>query len=71
MMSIETNLLTTVQEVYFDLCDLQEKLYCRGVNLHGFEEFKNLDQFIDEQIMKLNYLDHHLAKYLNLENENA
>jgi hypothetical protein len=70
-MSIETILLTTVQEVYFDLEDLQTKLYCKSVNLHGFDEFKNLDQFIDEQIMKLNYLDHHLAKYFNLENENA
>jgi hypothetical protein len=69
-MSRETILLETVQEVYFDLEDLREKLYCKGIDLHGFEEFKNLDQFIDEQIMKLNYLDHHLAKYLNLEHEN-
>ena len=70
-MSIETTLLTKVQEVYFDLCDLQEKLYCKGINLHGFDEFKNLNQFIEEQITKLNYLDHHLGKYLGLENENA
>jgi hypothetical protein len=69
-MSIETILLETVQEVYFDLLDLQEKLYCKSINLHGFQEFKNLDQFMDEQIMKLNYLDHHLSKYLNLEHEN-
>ena len=65
-MGIENNLLTTIQEVYFDLEDLQQNNYLKGVKVEGFEEFNNLRDFIDEQISKLNYLENHYRKMLNL-----
>jgi hypothetical protein len=65
-MGIESNLLTTIQEVYFDLEDLQQNNYLKGVKVEGFEEFKNMQQFIEEQISKLNYLENHYRKMLNL-----
>jgi hypothetical protein len=65
-MSIETNLLTTVQEVYFDLVDLDKNLYLKGIDLKGYEEFDNMKDFIDEQISKLNYLEHHMKTLFNL-----
>ena len=65
-MGIESNLLTTIQEVYFDLEDLQQNNYLKGIKVEGFEEFDNLRDFIDEQISKLNYLENHYRKMLNL-----
>jgi hypothetical protein len=65
-MGIESNLLTTIQEIYFDLEDLQQNNYLKGVKVEGFEEFKNMQQFIEEQISKLNYLENHYRKMLNL-----
>jgi hypothetical protein len=65
-MGIESNLLTTIQEVYFDLEDLQQNNYLKGVKVEGFEEFKNMQEFIDEQVMKLNYLENHYRQMLNL-----
>jgi hypothetical protein len=65
-MGIKSNLLTTIQEVYFDLEDLQQNNYLKAVKVEGFEEFKNMQQFIDEQISKLNYLENHYRKMLNL-----
>lgn len=65
-MGIESNLLTTIQEVYFDLEDLQKNNYLKGVKVEGFEEFDNLRDFIDEQISKLTYLEIHYRKLLNL-----
>ena len=65
-MGIESNLLTTIQEVYFDLEDLQQNNYLKGIKVEGFEEFDNLRDFIDEQISKLNYLENHYRKMFNL-----
>ena len=65
-MGIQNNLLTTIQEVYFDLEDLQTNNYLKGVKIEGFEEFDNMRDFIDEQISKLNYLENHYRKMLNL-----
>jgi hypothetical protein len=59
-MSIESNLLTTVQEIYFDLVDLESQLYLKGIELKGFEEFSNLLEFVDEQRGKLLYLENHM-----------
>lgn len=65
-MGIENYLFTKIQEVYFDLEDLQQNNYLKSVKIEGFEEFKNMQQFIDEQINKLNYLEIHYRKMLNL-----
>ncbi len=65
-MGIQNNLLTTIQEVYFDLEDLQQNNYLKGVKVEGFEEFDNMRDFIDEQISKLNYLENHYRKLFNL-----
>jgi hypothetical protein len=68
-MSIETNLLATIQEVYFDLVDLDKHTYLKGIKLEGFNEFDNMSDFIEEQISKINYLENHLKTLLNLEDE--
>lgn len=47
-----TNLLTTVQEVFFDLCDLLENNDL-DETIEGFEEFGTLREFIIEQREKL------------------
>ncbi len=68
-MSIESNLLTSVQEIYFDLTDLENNLYAKGIELNGFDEFDNLQSFIDEQKMKLNYLECHMKTLFNIEDD--
>jgi len=68
-MSIQTNLLETVQEVYFDLVDLDSKLYLKGIEVKGFEEFNTLRDFVDEQRMKLLYLESHMKNLFNLEEQ--
>jgi len=67
IMSVETYLLTTVQEVYFDLVDLDKNTYLKGIKLEGFNEFDNMRDFVDEQISKLNYLENHLKILLKIE----
>ncbi len=66
-MSVETNLLETVQEVYFDLIDLESNLYLKGIELKGFEEFNNLQEFIDEQRNKMLYVESHMKTLFNIE----
>jgi len=68
-MGIESNLFTTVQEVYFDLLDLNKNNYLKGIKLEGFNEFTNMSDFLDEQIMKLNYLENHMKTLFNIEEE--
>lgn len=48
-----SNTLTTIQEVYFDLCDLIENNNLTKTRIKGFYEFENLDQFIQEQKTKM------------------
>jgi len=48
-----SNTLTTIQEVYFDLCDLIENNNLTKTRIKGFYEFENLDQFIQEQKTKI------------------
>ena len=68
-MGIESNLFTTVQEVYFDLLELDKNNYLKGIKLEGFNEFTNMSDFIEEQIMKLNYLENHMKTLFNIEEE--
>lgn len=68
-MGIESNLFTTVQEVYFDLLDLNKNNYLKGIKLEGFNEFTNMRDFVDEQVMKLNYLENHMKTLFNIEEE--
>ena len=68
-MGIESNLFTTVQEVYFDLLELDKNNYLKGIKLEGFNEFTNMRDFVDEQIMKLNYLENHMKTLFNIEEE--
>ena len=68
-MGIESNLFTTVQEVYFDLLELDKNNYLKGIKLEGFNEFTNMSDFLDEQIMKLNYLENHMKTLFNIEEE--
>lgn len=68
-MGIEHNLLTTIQEVYFDLEDLGQNNYLKGIKIEGFEEFDNLRDFIEEQISKLNYLENHFKQLHKLNEE--
>ena len=68
-MGVQSNLLTTVREIYFDLVDLEMNLYLKGIDLKGFEEFDNLQEFIDEQRNKLLYLENHMKTLFNIEEE--
>lgn len=68
-MSVENNIITTVQEVYFDLVDLGESNNLKRIRLKGFQEFNNMQNFIDEQIMKISYLESHLKTLLNIKDE--
>jgi len=68
-MGIESNLFTTVQEVYFDLLELDKNNYLKGIKLEGFNEFTNMRDFVDEQVMKLNYLENHMKTLFNIEEE--
>lgn len=50
-------MLTKVQEVLFDLIDLRESMDCSKIKVHGFDEFDNLDQFLEEQIEKVQSIE--------------
>jgi len=68
-MGVQSNLLTTAQEMYFDLIDLESNLYLKGIELKGFEEFNNLQEFIDEQRSKLLYLENHMKTLFKMEGD--
>lgn len=44
---------TTLQEIYFDLCDLIDSGEADGVVITEFEEFETLREFLVEQRNKL------------------
>lgn len=44
---------TTLQEIYFDLCDLIDSGEVDGVVITEFEEFETLREFLVEQRNKL------------------
>jgi hypothetical protein len=60
-MKISNMIIEQIQSVYFDLCDLLEKLDCRAIELEDFEEFDNLQEFIIEQKQKMADLEHSLT----------
>lgn len=45
--------LTFVQEVFFDLCDAIEKGDLYDYPIQGFEEFKTVIEFLEEQKRKM------------------
>ncbi len=51
------NTLTTVQEVYFDLCDILEKNDYSDIKIEGLYEFDDLREFLIEQKNKLAELE--------------
>jgi uncharacterized UPF0160 family protein len=48
-----SNLKTKVQEVYFDLCDAIDEGNLYDVRIDGFDEFKTVLEFLQEQKTKL------------------
>ncbi len=46
-------LLTKVQEVYFDLCDILTNNDLDNVEIEGFIEFDTVREFLEEQKTKL------------------
>ena len=46
-------MITTLQEVFFDLCDLLEGEDIDGVKLTEFAEFETLRDFLEEQKEKV------------------
>lgn len=47
------NTLTTVQEVYFDLCDILDNNDYSDIKIEGLHEFEDLREFLIEQKNKL------------------
>lgn len=47
------NTLTTIQEVYFDLCDILDNNDYSDVKIEGLYEFDDLREFLIEQKNKL------------------
>ena len=45
--------ITTIQEVFFDLCDLIDSGQIDDFQLSGFQEFETLREFLIEQRDKL------------------
>ena len=43
--------------VFFDLCDLLDKLDCKRIKLKEFQEFDNLAEFIEEQKTRINSIE--------------
>ena len=42
-----------LQSVFFDLCDLLDKIDCDRIKLREFEEFSTLTDFVEEQKTRL------------------
>jgi len=53
-------LITDLQSIFFDLCDLQEKKNTKSIKLPQFDEFTDLDDFIEEQKSKLTNIEEYL-----------
>lgn len=48
---------TTLQEIFFDLCDLLDSGQIDDIQLEGFDEFETLREFIEEQKNKIEQLE--------------
>ena len=56
-------MLTTIQEIYFDLCDLLENNEAlANIKIEGFSEFDTLGEFLEEQKTKVSWLEDELAE---------
>ena len=49
--------MNELQCVFFDLCDLLDKLDCKRIKLKEFQEFDNLAEFIEEQKTRINSIE--------------
>lgn len=47
----------TLQEIFFDLCDLLDSGQIDDIALDGFAEFETLREFIEEQKNKIEELE--------------
>ena len=54
---MSNNTLTTVQEVYFDLCDILANNDYSDIKIEGLYEFDDLREFLIEQKNKLAELE--------------
>lgn len=61
-MSTSKQIIEDIQCVYFDLCDLLEKLECQRIKLKEFDEFKNLEEFIEEQKRRVSNIEEYLLR---------
>jgi hypothetical protein len=54
---------TTIQEIYFDLCDLiEENENLLSLKLEGFSEFETLGEFLEEQKAKIAWLEDEITQ---------
>jgi hypothetical protein len=61
MKTIDQELLTRVQEVYFDLCDLINSGEIDDFDLVTMNEFNTLREFLEEQKGKLAEIDERIG----------
>ncbi len=59
------NLLTTAQEVLFDLHDLRNNNDDQPID--GFSEFETLHEYLDDQITKMTQIERALAEMAGAE----
>ena len=53
--------LETLQEVFFDLTDLIDSGQVYGIDIDGFQEFKTLVEFLQEQKEKIALIETMMA----------
>jgi hypothetical protein len=54
---MNTKTLTSLQEVYFDLCDLLNSSQVDDFSISGFQEFDTLREFLEEQKNKIERIE--------------
>ena len=64
-----SDIVTRVQEVYFDVCDLINSGEIDDIVLTTFQEFETLKEFLEEQKMKLEEIEEELKSDLKGEEE--
>lgn len=58
------NILTLAQEIYCDLVDAKEERHLKATKDMP-EHFKNVDEWLDEQINKISEIEDAIQEYLN------
>jgi hypothetical protein len=61
MKTIDQTMITKVQEVYFDLCDLINSGEIDDFNLVTMNEFNTLREFLEEQKEKLSEIEERIS----------